>query len=231
MGLLTYSWCALLPVALVCVACGGDEADAPGDNGGAGGTGGTGGAAGGGAGGTGAVDAGHTGGYSSLLGVPPGTRLDTLEPDSFVIACQAYNLYFNEQIPQADQVRAVCVENAVLGLGAGTVADCTAASDACIEAVPGFPPPPCVAPDAALEECPTTVDEFETCLTDLTARQKERVDLLVCESLEVPDIQTMLAEASEIPDSCVSFADECPAFFPAPPPPPPPPDGGTVDGG
>jgi hypothetical protein len=184
-------------------------------------TGGSGGQPG--TGGTGALTgtggtAPQTDGFSSQLGVAPDTPLGSLEPSQLLITCEAYNLYYSEVIPQADQVRAACVYDAVVVQGVVSVADCTEKAEGCIQTHPGFPPPPCVAPDGPLEGCPATVAEFEACATDLVESHRVLAELHVCESLEVPDIESQIAAAAAKPESCDHFAANCPSFFLAPPP-------------
>jgi hypothetical protein len=205
-----------------------------GGRGGQGGGGGTGatataGAPGGGAGGAGATGGtpmggiGGMGGYNTLLGVDPSTPLDTLPGESLVQACMVFNDYFNQKIPQEDQVRAFCVTDAVLGQGAASVEACNETSSTCIEALGAFPPTPCVEPQEGFE-CPATVGDYETCANDLTEQKKAEIALLVCESLSDPDIQAKLDAAAAPPGSCVTFAEDCPGFFPLPALPT---DGGT----
>jgi hypothetical protein len=180
---------------------------------GAGGT--SGGGAGTGAGGTsgGSAGAGGSTGYDSMIALDSSTPLDQVPAADLVQACERFNDYFSQEIPQEDQVRAACVTDAVYNQGAVTVDDCNTVSSACITAVGSFPPNPCVEPGSDFS-CPATVAEYETCATEITEQERQRVALLVCASLEEPDIQAKLDAASVRPASCIAFATACPGFFP-----------------
>jgi hypothetical protein len=191
----------------------------PTGSGGAGGAVGVGGAGGvttgggpgqGGAGGT-------TGGFTTLPGVDPATHLDQLSGPQLVQACNDYAQYYSGQLPNADIVRGDCVQDAVFNKGATTVAACQQTSATCISSAPPVPPIQCAEPASGFA-CPASIALYEQCGSDLAASQKALYGLLVCESLDDPNIQQKLDDARAPAASCTSFTQTCPSFFPAPAP-------------
>ena len=154
--------------------------------------------------------------FETNLGFAPTTPIDQLPESAIVQACAFSDDFLERHIPDADAVRAACVFDAVINRGAATVADCESVSSACIAMAPPPPGTVCTEPQADFV-CPATLENFEQCITDLAAQRKRLVELLVCSSLEDPDIQMKLDQAAVNPPSCTSFAQNCPTLFPPPP--------------
>jgi hypothetical protein len=185
------------------------------------GTGGVSGSATGGVAGqaTGGVGGGPCAGcYSTSLGLAPDTPLADLPDESLVYACTQFDAYLRRIVPDADIVRGFCVVDAVYGQMALTVDDCRTVSSACAATPLAIPPLPCAGKGDSFE-CTATVGQFEECATDFAAAKREEFDLLVCESIEDPDIEQKLEAARAAPESCATFEAACPGFFPEPPPP------------
>lgn len=159
--------------------------------------------------------------FETNLGFAPNTALDQLPESAVVQACIFADDFVDGHVPEADIVRGYCVLDAVFAQGAMTVADCETISGACVAMAP--PPPGAVCTETSANfMCPATLESFEQCITDLAAQQKDYIALLVCPSLEDPDIQMKLEQAAVEPPSCTSFAQNCPGLFPPPPPMPAP---------
>jgi hypothetical protein len=158
------------------------------------------------------------GGFNPLAGVNPSTPLDQLTGDQLVQACLEFAQYFSAEVPNADIIRGGCVQDAVFNKGATTVAQCQQVSGECIAAAAPIPPPLCAAPMSGFT-CSATLSLYQLCGLDLTAQQKQLYALLVCESIEDPNIQQKLDAALAPRASCTSFTQMCPGFFPVPPTP------------
>jgi hypothetical protein len=168
---------------------------------------------------TGGVGGGPCAGcYSTSLGLAPDTPLADLPDESLIYACVQFDGYLRLNVPDADVARGFCVVDAVYVQMALTVEDCRAAVDTCVASVPPIPPLPCAGKGDSFE-CTATVGQFEKCATDFAAAKRQEFALLVCESIQDPDIEQKLTAARAIPESCATFEAACPGFFPEPPPP------------
>jgi hypothetical protein len=160
---------------------------------------------------------GTTGGFTTLPGVDPATPLDQLSNVQFIQACNEYAQYVSSQVPNADIIRGDCVQDAVFNKGATTVAQCQQISGTCISSATPIPPIQCGDRPSGFV-CPATIQLYEQCGSDLAASQKALYALLVCESIDDPNIQQKLDAARAPSASCTSFTQVCPNFFPAPAP-------------
>lgn len=154
-------------------------------------------------------------GFGTLPGVDPSTPLDRLSSEQIVQACADFARYFESQVPDADLLRALCVQDAVFNKGATTVAQCQDTSAQCIATAPTPAPTECAAPGSGFT-CPATLGLFQQCASDLTASERTLVSIYVCESIDDPNIQQKLDAAWAPQASCTSFEQACPSFFPTP---------------
>jgi hypothetical protein len=188
-------------------------------SGGAGGSIGVGGTAGSATGGLpGIAGAGGTaGGFTTLPGVDPATPLDQLSNAQFIQACNEFANYYSSELPDADIVRGDCVQNAVFVQNATTVPQCQQVSGTCIAGAGPVPHVQCADRPSGFV-CPANVALYQQCVSELTASQKTLYALLVCESIDDPNIQQKLDAARAPSPSCTTFTQQCPNFFPAPAP-------------
>lgn len=168
------------------------------------------------AGGAAGTAAGGTGaGFTTLSGVNPGTPLDQLSGAQLVQACNDFAQYFTAQVPNADIVRGNCVQDAVFRQGKTNVVECQQAADQCVASAGAVPPLQCSEPAAGFK-CSATIAMYQQCGSDLTASEKSLYALLVCQSIDDPDIQQKLADARAASPACTAFTQSCPSFFPVP---------------
>lgn len=118
--------------------------------------------------------------FSTLL--DPSLVLDTLSTADIASACQRYQSYLDDQIPQPEAERAFCFYNDAGD--AKTVAECKGLVDDC-RSTTTFSAGPCplegLSPDT---DCTATLDDFEACASEIAAVGAAFVDYYDCSLLD-----------------------------------------------